>query len=70
MYEITWANDARDAYYKILEFWKINNGTNTYSFKLMSEVTRIEELLILNPYLGVELSNKSRSSFKKLFNSL
>ncbi|MBS9768527.1 MAG: type II toxin-antitoxin system RelE/ParE family toxin [Flavobacteriaceae bacterium] len=60
MYEIIWSNDASNDYYKILEWWKINNGTNTYSIKIMSEVTRVEDLLHSNPYLGTKLSNQSR----------
>ncbi len=60
MYTIEWANDAENNYYKILEWWKMNNGTNTYSVKLMTEVQNIEDLLIVNPELGKELPNKSR----------
>ncbi len=60
MYAIEWSNDAENDYYKILEWWKINNGTNTYSLKLMKEVEEIEDLLITNPKIGKELPNKSR----------
>ncbi len=60
MHKIEWANDAENDYYKILEWWKINNGTNTYSLKLMQEVQDVEDLLIANPELGTELPNKSR----------
>lgn len=60
MYEINWANDATNDYYKTLNFWKNNNNSNTYSIKIMLEVIRLEDLLLSSPYLGTELPNKAR----------
>lgn len=52
MYEIIWAKQAEIRYLETLEFWTLHNHSNRYSLKIISEIDKIEALLLKNPYLG------------------
>ena len=54
MFQIIWSNDAIILQTNILEFWIENNKSETYSRQILKEINIHEDLLVLNPFLGVE----------------
>jgi hypothetical protein len=58
VFEIIWDNQASEEFLAILEFWNNNNGTNSYSRKLFTEVKIAEELLEKHPEAGCDTNFK------------
>lgn len=59
MFQIRWSPIAMEEYEHHLMFWINHNKSNEYSIKIMQKVEEIEDLLILNPYIGKKtLKNK------------
>lgn len=49
---VVWTKTARDARRKILEYWIVHNGSNTYSRKLSILFKEKIQLLKLQSYIG------------------
>ncbi|MBV7441850.1 type II toxin-antitoxin system RelE/ParE family toxin [Weeksellaceae bacterium TAE3-ERU29] len=52
MFEIVWSDEAKEQYFKTLEFWIEHNKSNTYSIKIIDKVKEIEDKLKSSPYIG------------------
>lgn len=66
MWSIIWADGASEQFNQTLEFWIENNQSYDYSRKLLSEVLNIEELLQINPYIGVKVIHpNTKTEFRR-----
>lgn len=57
--KIIWSHKARIKLLAILEFYAERNGNKKYSAKLYKVLNKEIKLLIKNPDLGIQSSNKS-----------
>ncbi|MDO5665899.1 MAG: type II toxin-antitoxin system RelE/ParE family toxin [Bacteroidia bacterium] len=55
MYKIVWGHTAEKDYLSTLDFWITNNQSSNYSLKLMDEVEKIEDYIVLNPFMGTPI---------------
>ncbi|RNL55097.1 type II toxin-antitoxin system RelE/ParE family toxin [Pedobacter jejuensis] len=57
--KIIWSHQARIKLYTILEFYAERNGNKKYSLKLYKRFNKEIKLLIKNPQIGIQSSNKN-----------
>ena len=48
--QIRWTEEASDSIEQTLDYWCRNNGTFTYSEKILNETEKIEKEILSNPY--------------------
>ena len=54
---LRWSTRAKRELYDILEFWKINNQSPSYSIKLLKRINESLSLIRENNYLGKRTSD-------------
>ncbi|HLV24542.1 MAG TPA: hypothetical protein VKY36_07185 [Moheibacter sp.] len=53
MFQIKWEKQASDELLSILEYWIAHNQSDSYSRKILEEITKIENQLLKYPLAGV-----------------
>ena len=48
--QIRWTEEASDSIEQTLDYWYRNNGTFTYSEKILNETEKVQKEILSNPY--------------------
>ncbi len=60
IFKIEWTNNAQRERLDILKFWKEHNLSDEYSRKIDREIQSLEQILSINPFIGVLRLYKGR----------
>lgn len=55
MLKIIWSPQASENYLEQLSNWITHNKSSDYSLKIIAEVEKFEEIILLNPLIGREI---------------
>ena len=68
--QIRWTEEASDSIEQTLDYWYRNNGTFSYSEKILNETEKVEKEILSNPYskqYSDEPTLKSKACLKCLY---